>query len=126
MAKKPTNTNAKKKTAPAGRVTPAKFRRAMAAVVQQAGGAGMAAAQALKVVTFTCSNAGCLVGITSGPLNLVFSGSGAAMFPVGNSPLFYRVQGPKTPVTVAVTGGTLSSPIAGLPAFGGMTTLTVP
>jgi hypothetical protein len=87
--------------------------------------ASATAAAALKVVTFTCSNPACLVGITSGPLNFAFQGSGAAAFPVGNSPISFRVRGPARPVTLTAQGGTLNPPIAGTPSFGGFTTLTV-
>jgi len=124
MAKKPAKKMPTKKGA--NRPTPAALRGVLIATTKQAGAGGAAAAAAgLKPVTFTCSNAGCLVGISSGSLNLVFSGSGAAMFPVGASTIFYRIQGPKTAVTLTTTGGTLSAPIAGTPPFGGMRTLTV-
>jgi hypothetical protein len=78
-----------------------------------------------QVVTFACSNPACLVGITSGRLNFAFSGSGAASFPIGRSAVTFRVQGPRRTVTVSAAGGTLDPPIAGVPPFGGFTTLTV-
>lgn len=97
--------------------------RSRAAASPAAAAPGAAAAP--KLVTFTCSSPACLVGMTSGPLNFAFSGSGAASFPIGNSPIFFRVQGPRAPVTITAQGGTLNPPIAGTPSFGGMTTLTV-
>lgn len=105
----------------------ARLRAALRSVTRRAATAGRLskATAAAKPVTFICSNPACLVGITSGPVNIVFSGSGGAMFPVGTSPLFYRVQGPKKSCTVTAQGGTLGAPIQGTPAFGGMTTLTV-
>ena len=98
---------------------------ARAARAARGAGAARAAAAATKIVTFTCSNPACLVGITSGTLNFAFVGSGAASFPVGNSPIFYRVQGPAKPVTITTQGGTLNPPIVGTPSFGGFTTVTV-
>ena len=86
---------------------------------------GAAAPATSKTITFSCSNPNCLVGITSGPLNFAFSGSAAASFPVGDSPIFFRIQGPGTPVTLTTQGGTLTPAVAGTPAFGGFTTLTV-
>ena len=137
MARAARRTTKRKTTKPAARrVTPAQLRGAMAALLKRAAApsspagaalrARVATAAAGKTVTFACSNLACLVGITSGSLNLVFHGSGAAQFPSGPSTIFFRVQGPKNPATVAVTGGTLNAPISGTPAFGGMRILTVP
>ena len=129
--KKPAKKKASAKKPRKPSATHAQLRGVLASVGESARSAGAAAESVArevvgrKPVTFICSNAACIVGITSGPLNLVFSGSGAALFPVGTSPLFFRIKGPKAPVTVSVQGGTLAPPIAGTPAFGGFTTLTV-
>jgi hypothetical protein len=73
---------------------------------------GAAAAIAVKPVSFTCSNFGCLVAITSGNIHFVFSGSGGANFPVGVSNIFYGVQGlPNQSFAITVQGGTLDFPI---------------
>lgn len=84
-----------------------------------------AAAVTRKLVTFTCSNANCVVGITSGTLNFAFTGSGAAEFPVGQSDIFFRIRGSRQPVTLTTQGGTLTPPVTGTPTFSGFTTLTV-
>lgn len=66
-----------------------------------------------KPVSFTCDNFGCLVGITSGNIHFVFSGTGGANFPVGVSRIFYAVQGPPNQAfSIAVQGSTLDFPIA--------------
>lgn len=89
-----------------------------------------AVATAVKPVSFTCSNFGCLVAITSGDIHFVFSGTGGANFPVGTSPIFYGVQGPPNDgFAITVQGGTLDFPInSQLTAegkAGGMRKLTV-
>lgn len=92
--------------------------------------AAPAAAAAVKPVSFTCSNFGCLVAITSGNIHFVFSGTGGANFPVGVSNIFYGVQGPPNQAfSITVQGGTLDFPInSQLTAqgkAGGMRKLTV-
>lgn len=89
-----------------------------------------AVAAAVKPVSFSCSNLGCLVGITSGSIHFVFSRTGGANFPVGVSNIFYSVQGPANQAfSISVQGGTFDAPInSQLTAqgkAGGMRKLTV-
>jgi hypothetical protein len=78
-----------------------------------AAAAPVAADVVVKPVSFTCSNIGCLVSITSGSIHFVFSGTGGAKFPVGVSRIFYGVQGPKNQAfSITVQGATLDFPIA--------------
>lgn len=78
-----------------------------------AAAAPVAADVAVKPVSFTCSNIGCLVSITSGNIHFVFSGTGGANFPVGVSRIFYGVQGPKNQAfSITVQGATLDFPIS--------------
>ena len=89
-----------------------------------------AAPTAVKAITFTCSNPGCLVAITSGLIHFVFSASGGANFPVGTSTVFHGVQGPPNqPFAITIQGGTLDFPINGTLSpqgkAGGMRKLTV-
>lgn len=73
-----------------------------------------AAPAAVKTVTFTCANPGCLVAITSGSIHFVFSGVGGANFPVGTNPLFYGIQGPPSQAfAITCQGGSLDTPISG-------------
>lgn len=81
----------------------------------------LAAAPAQKAVTFTCSNAQCLVGITVGSVNVVFTGSGGSLFPVGSGVAHWRVKGAGK-FSITASGATLSAisstaPDAGLASF---------
>ena len=117
----------RKKKAARKKSRSADFKRVLARASSEASAGNLEAAEAvtLKVVTFTCSNPNCVVGITSGSLNFAFTGSGAASFPVGQSDIFFRIKGASQPVTLTTQGGTLSPPVAGKPTFSGLTTLTV-
>jgi hypothetical protein len=84
-----------------------------------------AAAAATKPVVFNCSNPNCIVGITSGTLNIVFVGTGGATMPTGSFPIFWRVQGTGAFTVTVQSGGTLSSPIASTAPDAGVRTLTV-
>jgi hypothetical protein len=86
---------------------------------------GPVAAADMAPVTFTCSNPGCIVGITVGTINIVFVGTGGAHLPVGASLMFWRVQGSGA-LAITATGGSLSSPISSTAPDAGMRTLTVP
>jgi hypothetical protein len=93
-------------------------------------GAAAAAAVAKKPVTFTCSNFGCLVAITTEDNHFVFSGTGGANFKVGDTDVFFGVQGPPNQgFAITVQGGTLDFPISSTLTAqgkaGGMRTLTV-
>lgn len=84
-------------------------------------GAVLAAVPAQKAVTFTCSNAQCLVGITVGSVNVVFTGTGGSLFPVGTAVAHWRVKGTGK-FSVTATGATLgpiasTAPDAGLANF---------
>jgi hypothetical protein len=79
-----------------------------------------------RPVIFKCTNAGCLVGVTAGTLNIVFSGTGGASMPVGSYPIFWRVQGSGAFMLTVEEGGTLSSPVESTAPDAGTRTLTVP
>lgn len=86
--------------------------RAAEAFAAEAFTALPAATAAVKAVTFSCNNIGCLVRITSGGINFVFSGTGGHNFPVGASQIIYAVQGPPNQLfAITAQGGTLDSPI---------------
>lgn len=76
--------------------------------------AALSAAKALAkvaanaIVTFTCSHAGCVVGITCAGVNFAFTGTGATQLPSGTHSLFYRVNGPaNAPFTLQAGGATM-------------------
>lgn len=84
-----------------------------------------AVAPQLKPVTFSCSNPNCIVGIASGASTIAFTGTGGMLFPVGVSPIFWRVQGTGT-FTITTAGGSLDAPIASEAPDAGTRDLTVP
>lgn len=85
----------------------------------RAGGAAALAAIAAdkKAVTFSCSNPQCLVGITVGSINIVFTGTGGSLFPAGSFVAHWRVKGSGA-FTITSAGATLSAVASTAPDAG--------